>query len=432
MFTSFIQVLDLLHYHEVGLFLVFFVLSWGFYIAKLTNSRGYSKEYTAFLSDVRVNTDLFDVSVIIPVVGEPLEIWEQVLNHLKEALKDIPTHRVIVVANGGNGVKNADMAKGMGFDVISVMEAGKRNAIKLGVDHIYPLVDQSRSHKVTFILDSDTIVDKNSLVTMLKDFQVHESLGGVTPRHLVFNRDATLARRISDWMEDIRFNEVLPGQSKEGAVSCLPGRALGIQTELLKQAVPALVSQTFLGKKCISGDDRFLTSWLLQRDYLCVYNPTAVVHTDAPSTIKGFAKQRLRWSRTSLRETIRSLPWALKYPYMTFTVVGNVLLRWLFLAVIINFILFLSGITTQNHYLQLSTFALVVGTILGFLASGFLRQLRHLINYPQDLPYLVPFLFVTTFILTPIEWFGNFTLKESGWMTRDLHGGEHGQQAAAR
>lgn len=428
MFTSFIQTLDLIHNHELGLFLVFFVLSWGFYITKLLYSRGYSKQYIDLISTVKPNLEDFDVSVIIPVVGEPLEVWEKVLDNLTLALKDIPTHRVIVIPNGGNGVKNAEMARNKGFDVISLKQPGKRGAIQAGVNHIYPLVDQSRSHKVTFILDSDTIVDSDSLKIMLRDFQLHDNLGGVTPRHLVFNREDTISRRVSDWMEDIRFNEVLPGQSKEGAVSCLPGRALGIQTELLKQATPELVSQKFLGKECISGDDRFLTSWLLEKDYLCIYNPAAIVHTDAPSTLKGFIKQRLRWSRTSLRETIRSIPWGFKYPYMMFTVVGNVALRWLFLVVIINFVLFLLGVTTRIHYLELSTFSLITGTIIGFLLSGFLRQLRHLISYPSDFKYLMHFLFITTFILTPVEWFGNFTLKESGWMTRDLHGGDSGNK----
>jgi hyaluronan synthase len=205
----------------------------------------------------------------------------------------------------------------------------------------------------------------------------------------------------------------------EGAVSCLPGRMLAIRTPILKKAVPALVCQKFLGAECISGDDRFLTSYILGEYGLkTVYVSESVVYTNAPDTLRGFVLQRLRWSRTSLRETLRSLPWIFKYPYCAFTVLSNVILRWFFFTVIMVGLANWFGLVHDQHYLSLSVYEALLFSAWGFMISGFFKQLRHLIKYPKDIAYLPFFLLVTTFILTPVEWVGNLTLRESGWMTR--------------
>lgn len=425
MFTFYIQLLDLLHLHQVGLFLIFFVVSWGFLISRWIYSIGYIKDQKKRNAAININgnKNLIYLTAIIPVVDEPMEIWKHTLDNLKSEIEVFENYDVVIVANGGNGKDNADYAEKLGFNVVRLKEAGKRPAIKAGVEFLKQNISEENKglERITLILDSDTIVGKQSIIKLVAAFRTRARVGGVTPKHEIFRRDANFYRLVSDWLEDTRFNEVLPGQSKNGAVSCLPGRMLAIKTDLLEQAVDSLVSQTFMGNPCISGDDRYLTSWLLERNWRCIYEPSSIVYTDAPNTLNRFLKQRLRWSRTSLRETIRSLKWTFKYPYTAYTVIGNILLRWLYASVIVTFALFLLGLTVRDHYLHFSIPVLLIGTLLGFIVSGFLRQLGHLRRYPQDIKYLIPFLFVTTFALMPTEWYGNLTMKESGWMTRDVH-----------
>ncbi len=355
------------------------------------------------------NSDLF-ITAIIPVVDEPANVWKKTLESLEIALKPFNDSQVIVVANGNNGKDNIELARKHGFNVIKLGMASKRRAIEAGV--------AKAKGDVTIILDSDTSVTPDSIIELTSVF-ADKSVGGATPKHIIDGRDRNLMKRISDWMEDIRFQEVVRGQSSTGAVSCLPGRLLAVRTDLLKSIVPSLVSQRFMGKACVSGDDRFITSEILKKGYKTVFVPTSVVSTEAPATLKGFIFQRLRWSRTSFRETLRSISWTLKHPYMTFTVFTTLLMRWFFAVVLAFGIATWAGIIDRSHYLHLPIWLIVVGTIIGFLLSGFFRQLRHLIKYPQDFVYLPIFLFVTTFILTPVEWWGNLTVRESGWMTRD-------------
>ena len=165
--------------------------------------------------------------------------------------------------------------------------------------------------------------------TLLQAFE-DKRVGGATPRHVIdmwfaenISSKRNIWRRIADWLEDIRFEEVLKGQN--GAVGCLPGRLLAIRTKLLHKYIDGLVGQRFLGKPCISGDDRYLTSRLLEDGFKTVYVEDSMVITQAPDTLKGFVQQRLRWSRTSLRETILSLNWIFRYPYLALTTLANVL-----------------------------------------------------------------------------------------------------------
>lgn len=405
MFTFILQLIDLAKVHHVGLFLVFFILVWIVFAVKIA---------VMLLRKPLQNVLAFDkfagtISVIIPVTDEPYGVWKDTLTLLKDSLHLLNVSEVIVVANGHNGKENIKLAEKFGFTVVRLPEASKRMAVAEGVKLV--------TSDVTVILDSDTHVLVDSIQQLVRVFN-DKTVGGATPHHIIKDRESNYVRRVCDWLEDIRFNEVVKGQSSYGAVSCLPGRLLAIKTSKLKEYADGLVNQRFLGRDCISGDDRYLTSELLQDGLKTVYVPQSIVYTEAPDTLKKFSQQRLRWSRTSFRETLRSLSWTFNYPFTAFTVVANVVMRWFFFVVIVLALGEWFGLIERPHALDLPLWFILVLTAFGWLVSGLLRQLRHIIKYPQDLVYLPVFLFVTTFVLTPIEWFGNVTIRESNWMTR--------------
>lgn len=404
MFTFFIQLLDLMKLNTLGLFFVFFLSGWVIYIIKLWKASKFKP-----MDQVEFEVFTPSVSVIVPVVDEPIHIWKQVLEALKVALVGLNSE-VIIVPNGSNAIKETILAEEMGFNVRRVSKASKRLALEAGVSRC--------RNEICIVLDSDTIVEPDAILKLIRVFQV-DSVGGAVPRQVVFNREHNIFRRVSDWLEDIRFNEVLKGQQL--SVGCLCGRLLAVRTNLMTALMPELVNERFLGSACISGDDRFITSWLLKHGWNTVYVDNALVHTNAPNTLDGFVKQRLRWSRTSFRETILSLGWIFKHPFTAFTTLANVVMRWFYFVVIVMAILSWLGVIERIHYLNLPTWQLVLGTIVGFFVSGFLRQFRHLYNTPSDLKYLPAFLLLTSGVLTLVEWYGNITVKESNWLTRKVY-----------
>ena len=176
--------------------------------------------------------------------------------------------------------------------------------------------------------------------------------------------------------------------------------------------------------RCVNGDDRTITSWLLENGYKTIYQPASIVYTEAPNTVTQFAAQRLRWARGSFRGTIKASKWLLRYPYTAFTVYSDILLRWLFLAVVIQAILVWTGFLPRLHHIgeifpDFHTTAIVLlGIVSGYFVGGLFRQLYHLVRFPQDLPFLPAFLVLTKFVLTPVNWYGDVTCWRNEWMTR--------------
>ncbi len=251
MFTFLIQAIDLIELNQVGFFLTFFVLSWSIHLIKIIVSTRDP------LRGIKRSGQLKStVTAIVPVVNEPMDVWVETMDGLEKAMSQFGSNsQVIIVANGKNGVENLEYASAKGFEVIRLLKASKRNAIYQAV--------KKATGKYTVILDSDTFVYPDSIYNLLKVFS-DPNVGGVTPKHVITGRKTNTMRRISDWLEDIRFEEILRGQSSFGSVSCLPGRLLAVRTELLKDIVPGLINQKFLGRKCISGDDRYITSEILK------------------------------------------------------------------------------------------------------------------------------------------------------------------------
>jgi hyaluronan synthase len=411
MYTFIVQFLDLLYWGQVQYFLVFFVLTWSVFLIKFVRSR--------FFRPPPLVPNEFGVSILVPVVDEKPEVWQEVLTSLRESCRGLK-HQIVVISNGPAGIANGEYARAQGFEVLHLESADKRAAIARGA--------RLARHEISVILDSDTRTGPDS-IRILRDTFTSENIGGVTPLHRIADRDG-LMRRISDWLEDLRFNVSVRGQSVGGAVACLPGRLFAIRTMLLKAAAPGLVNETFLDIRCIHGDDRSLTSWLLKHGYRTIFQPLSVVWTEAPASLRQFAAQRLRWARGSLRGTLMSRRWLPRYPYTAFTLIADVTLRWLFMVVLVEAILSWGHLLPRYHYIWArfpqahSTPFVIAGVLLGFFASGLLRQMYHLVRFPKDIPYLPAFLFVTTFVLTPVQWIGDLTCWRNDWLTRQTGSSE--------
>ncbi len=407
MVPFFVQLIDYFYIGEVRLFLFFFVLTWVVFLYKLVRSRRFTPPPT--------KPNNYGVSVIVPVVDEDPGLWHQVLTSLIEGCMGM-RYQIIVVSNGPNGVANGEYARKKGLEVIHLPVADKRTAIARGAE--------KARYGISVILDSDTIIQPDA-IRILKETFTSPEIGGVTPYQKIMVRGNWI-RRILDWREDLRFGILVSGQAINGAVSCLPGRLFAVRTYLLKAAAPELEHEYLFGFRCINGDDRTLTSYLLRNGYKATYQPASVVFTDAPGTFKGFVGQQLRWARGSSRAVIRDTPWLFRYPYTMFTVWSTVILRWVYLFVIFDVFLVKLGLLSRNHYLwQLypefhQPGFILAGFLVGYITSGIVRQLFHLVRHPQDWPYLPAFLVMSNLVLLPITIYADLTFMSGNWMTRKV------------
>ncbi len=416
MFVFLLQVRDTLTNGRVYLFTIFVMLVWVVWLRRVQLSR----RYRPFEGDVSLTT-----SVIIPVVDEPEELFDEVLRRIVAQEPD----EVIVVINGPRNEPLEQICERFDRVIWRWTEIpGKRNALRVGVETM--LGD------IAVLVDSDTIWTADTLPELLKPF-ADERVGGVTTRQNILAQERHVLTRWADWMESVRNEYSMPAMSVLGTVGCLPGRTIAFRRQVLVDAMPSFLAERFLGIFLEVSDDRTLTNEALKQGYRTVYQSTSVVYTDAPTNWKKMAKQQLRWARGSQYNTARMLPWMLRHARtLAFFYICDIALPFLLLCTISGWMFRATQYESPDiygafvhHYGRGLALVLMIGlSVVMSTASSAVRQSRHLKRRPDDLLRLPAFILISTFFLMPIRLLG-FTRMghNSGWGTRA--GGYSGERA---
>lgn len=237
------------------LFFVFILVRWGVVFFNAIRYKPYKYEGTP---------DFFS-SVIIPVVDEPIDLFTKVLINIS---KQRPSE-IIVVLNGpeNEGLRQAceNLNAGLADQMTPVQfyytpVAGKRNAIRLGMEHVDPRSD------ITVLVDSDTVWTENTLIELLKPFAVDETIGGVTTRQKILKPGRRLVTLFANLLEEIRAEGTMKAMSVTGKVGCLPGRTIAFRTSIIHDVMHEFMHEKFMGIHKEVSDDRSLTNLTLKKD----------------------------------------------------------------------------------------------------------------------------------------------------------------------
>lgn len=393
------QLMDWIRFSQPHAFVAFFIYVWVVWTVKVLGSRRYAPA---------VNDYTTTASVVMPVYQEDPDVLWRALGSIAAN----NPHEIIVVIDGGDA-EMADIASEFTDLVVRIPKAGKRAALETGIP--------STTGEIVIIVDSDTVFTENTIEELLKPF-ADPTIGGATTNQRIFDPDRSFCRHCSDWMEDLRFSISTPAQSSFGTVGCLPGRAIAIRRALLVEFVPKLMDDTFLGIRCEIGDDRTLTNFTLKKGYRTVFQSTAKVFTDAPDDWRIFARQQLRWARSSQRETLKSLRWLIRKPFLAFCFISDILTPFLLVGLVL--MLIYSWATQQTETLIIANTPLenplvaAAAAYLGAIISIGIRQIPRFKKHPRDILLLPVFVLALTFILIPVRIAGFLTMGEQRWITR--------------
>jgi cellulose synthase/poly-beta-1,6-N-acetylglucosamine synthase-like glycosyltransferase len=396
MFTFLVDSYDMLGGAAPTLFMAYFVYVWGLWAAKALAAHRYRP--------ARCSWSGLTTSVIVPVYNEPEVVFRR---SLASVSANRPTELIAVVDGGDPEV--AAVAYDYCDRVIRIPKSGKRAGIATG----FEATDASTD--VVVVLDSDTVWEPGALQEMLRPF-ADPRVGGVTPRQAIFDTGTNPVRRFADWLEDLRYHLVVPAQSVFGQVGCLAGRTIAYRREAFEPAVERLVGQSVFGVRLHVGDDRVLTNELLRNGWKTVYQSTALVTTDAPSTWRTFWRQQLRWGRSSQRETLLSLAWLWRKPVAFASFLTDIVTPFALFAVAALAVA--HGVRRQGSP---TGFPLPVEIALGYagmLVSIGLRQIPHFRRSPRDLRWLPLFVLALTFVVVPIRIIAFATMFHQGWTSR--------------
>ncbi|KHA45933.1 hyaluronan synthase HasA [Bacillus anthracis] len=256
-------------------------------------------------------------------------------------------------------------------------------------------------------IDSDGDLFPNAVRELLKPFN-DEKVMATTGHVNIRNRNDNLLTKLIDMRYDNAFRVERAAQSVTGNVLVCSGPLSCYRREVITENLEHYGSQMFLGEEVQFGDDRCLTNYAILKGKT-VYQSTARCITDAPTTLKQFLKQQLRWNKSFFRESLISLGIGMKKP--------NVLVWTIFeisLWILFGLSLLLSIILKASH----------VGLILAVYYLGYIslaayaRNVFYLLKHPLTFLLAPLYGILHVLALLPIRFYALLTIKSNGWGTR--------------
>jgi hyaluronan synthase len=253
---------------------------------------------------------------------------------------------------------------------------------------------------------------------------IDPEVAGVGSQQNVYQARWSVWRRIADWMVDLRYYDMVPAMGRKGAVACLSGRTAAYRRSVILPLLPNLEHEFFLGRRCIAGDDGRLTWLVIASGYKTVHQRSARALSMFPDTFRAFAKQRIRWSRNSMRTYLTAIwkGWLWRAPLVTKLTVLQILVTPVTMGLALTFLIF--------SRLQLSPRGFLVAGVW-LLGGRLVRSYSHLRRHPWDIFLLPLYELMVIMVALPIKTYAAITMNKQGWLTRtvDSVGGE-GQSAA--
>jgi hyaluronan synthase len=286
---------------------------------------------------------------------------------------------------------------------------GKRRALAAGFD-------ASREADLILTCDSDTVLDRHALREAVQPFEDREVVG-VTGLVRAINHDRNILTRLLDLRYANAFLYERAAYSVAGSVLCACGSLSVWRAAVLRPYIEDFVTQRFLGRPAIYGDDRRLTNYALKHGKV-VLQESALAYTAVPERLGHFVRQQVRWNKSFFRESL----WAIRHLPMRSPAFGLSLLE---LTSWVTFSLML-GLALVVHPFT-AGWGLFLSYVVYLAVMSYARSVRYLqvrhegqgAAHHLGVFLLAPLYgFVHIFLLVPLRFYSLFTLRGGSWGTR--------------
>ncbi|MEM7111578.1 MAG: glycosyltransferase [Chloroflexota bacterium] len=340
------------------------------------------------------------VSLVIPVYNEEPDLFQRALDSWAHENPD----EIIAV------IDHSDKACAEIFREFAQTYAGARLIITKKPGKRPALVDgiEAARSEIVALVDSDTIWEAGVLPKLLIPF-ADPKVGGVGTRQSVLHPES-LAQKLFDIHLDSRyFDEIRFLAAAGNAITCISGRTAVYRRKAVVPMLDELLNETFWGKKVISGDDKRLTHLVQAKGWEVRYQENARVFTPGTPEMRGFLKQRLRWSRNSWRADLRALydGWVWREPALAFHLIDRVFQP---LTTLIAPIYFLIALARWQWDIML------ILLVWWMFSRGF-KIWDHLKRRPGHI-VILPAYILYSYLFAIFKIFAFFTMNQQGWITR--------------
>ncbi|MBR2731130.1 MAG: glycosyltransferase family 2 protein [Clostridia bacterium] len=224
------------------------------------------------------------VTAVIPAYNEEKTIVATVRSVLAAEYQKLD---VIVVDDGSKDrtleILRAEFGGDPRVTILTKENGGKSSALNLGIAHAKgPLL---------LLLDADTMIAPDSVRLLAAHFG-DARVAAVSGNTRVGNVHNLITRfQRVEYIRD--FNLMKNGMARFNAQAVVPG-ALGMWRKAAILACGGFSRDTL-------GEDRDLSMALLKHGWRTEFEPLAFSDTEAPDTLRGFLRQRFRWTYSTLQ-----------------------------------------------------------------------------------------------------------------------------------
>lgn len=269
--------------------------------------------------------------------------------------------------------------------------------------------------EVFITIDSDSVVERDTLRNMVSPFVVNENCGGVAGNVKVLNKKQGIIPKMLNVSFVFSFEFIRAAQSSLGFVLCTPGALSAYKRDAVMVALDEWINQKFFGKEATIGEDRAMTNLILRQGYEVKFQRNANVLTNTPTAFKNLHKMFTRWGRSNVRETLAMN----RFIFSDFRKKNKMGARFIFLQQWVKLILAIPLVILMLYFFFTHPF-LYVSSALGatFVFSSiqmlFFTKQYNFIEALWVYPYSVFYLFALFWVFP----FSILTAKNGGWLTR--------------
>ena len=234
---------------------------------------------------------------------------------------------------------------------------------------------------------------------------------------MVRNRKENLITRMLAVRYILGFDFIRAYQSMLHTVWCCPGALQAYRRSVIGPYLKQWRDQTFLGAACTNGDDHAMTNLVLKQGYDSVYQSSATVLTQVPSTYGKLTRMYIRWGRSATREGLRALKFAPRRAFEMGPLRGSLILIDAIsqpLTVLLRVIGFgaIGWLLVAHPWVMLSAITLT-GWVALLYSAIYLKSERS-----AEVVYGFIYAFFALFALPWVQPFATLTVRQNGWLTR--------------
>jgi hyaluronan synthase len=337
-------------------------------------------------------------SIVVPVYREEPDLLRTAI---ESWLANKPDEIILVI----DETDDACIAVARAYPTIQTIVTdipGKRPALVQGISRA--------TSEIVVLVDSDTVWDPEVLTRIMRPF-ADPKIGGVGTRQNVY-QPQSVWQRLADTYLDIRYSDEATAYTVVGrAVSCLSGRTAAYRRAPLEPLLAGFLEERFLGRLCMSGEDKRLTSLIRDAGYETYHQGDAQVWSGFPSGFRATYAQRLRWARNSFRSDLSAFHSGeiLRHPYLALMLADRMISPF---ALLIAFSYGVMAIPTGQYLVALLY-------LVWWIVSRFVKMLPHLVRVPRDIVILPAFI-VMNFGMAFLKLHALLTVHQHKWGTRPV------------